>query len=126
MAETFPLSIRGFAISLTTFLLWLTNSLVGILFPVLAEHLGMAQTFLAFAGLNLWAVLFSMLWLPETQGKSLEELEQQFKQEDWARLRKPGNLDDEDEPSESEENVKNYGSLAKCHGGSSPQTQCPL
>jgi len=46
--------------------------------------------------------------LPETQGKSLEELEQQFKMEDWPRLRKAGNLDDEESLEENEIKRKKY------------------
>uniref|UniRef100_A0A1I8BXI3 MFS domain-containing protein n=1 Tax=Meloidogyne hapla TaxID=6305 RepID=A0A1I8BXI3_MELHA len=90
LAEIFPLKIRGLAISISTFLLWISNALVGIFFPIFSTNFGIGPTFLAFSVLNIFALIFSLLWLPETKGKSLEELEQQFINQDWKLLRRPG------------------------------------
>jgi MFS family permease len=130
LAEIFPLRIRGLAISLTTFVLWLMNSLVGSLFPVLATSFGIAHTFLAFAAINVLAVLFSWRWLPETRGKSLEELEQQFMAEDWTRLRRAGNLEEEvDEESklgkEEQGEQKQQDANSRNRDGSTTEKEFP-
>ena len=43
-----------------------------------------------FASIGVLAVIFVKLYLPETRGKSLEELEEQFRRGDPAELRRPG------------------------------------
>nr|CAD2159540.1 unnamed protein product [Meloidogyne enterolobii] len=90
LSEIFPLKIRGLAISISTFILWISNALVGIFFPISSSNFGIGPTFLAFSALNIFALIFSLLWLPETKDKSLEELEQQFINQNWKLIRRPG------------------------------------
>ncbi|KAF7632959.1 MFS domain-containing protein [Meloidogyne graminicola] len=90
LAEIFPLKIRGLAISICTFLLWILNALIGIFFPIFSINFGIGQTFILFSILNIFAIIFSFLYLPETKGKSLEELEQQFISQDWKLIRRLG------------------------------------
>ncbi|KAL3103280.1 hypothetical protein niasHS_002466 [Heterodera schachtii] len=106
LAEIFPLRIRGIGISLTTFVLWLMMSFIGILFPILAESVGVSATFFAFSAFNVFALLFSIFWLPETRGKSLEELEKEFKSEDWEKLKRAGDFNFDENGSDQSDGPK--------------------
>ncbi|MCQ1946835.1 sugar porter family MFS transporter [Arthrobacter sp. zg-Y1116] len=90
LSEIFPLKIRGLGMGSTAFILWMVNFAVGFSFPVLTAGIGISNTFFLFAGLGVFAVLFVRAYLPETRGKSLEELERQFHTRDAAALRLPG------------------------------------
>nr|WP_307859280.1 sugar porter family MFS transporter [Arthrobacter sunyaminii] len=90
LSEIFPLKIRGLGMGSTAFILWMVNFAVGFSFPMLTAGLGISGTFFLFAGLGVFAVLFVKAYLPETRGKSLEELEKQFHARDAAALRRPG------------------------------------
>ncbi len=78
-SEIFPTKIRGRALTISTFFLWGTNALVGQVFPSLLNGLGAALTFLIFAIICLPALWFIGNFIPETKGKSLEEIEQFWK-----------------------------------------------
>ena len=75
LAEIFPAKIRGQAMSLATFSLWIGTSLVGQLTPIFLEKLGAAGTFWLFALMTSPALYLAIKILPETKGKSLEEIE---------------------------------------------------
>ena len=80
LAEIFPLKIRSFAIGICVFTLWIANAVVALLFPVVVEALDIAPTFFIFAGLGVLAIWFIATQVPETRGKSLEELEDHFRE----------------------------------------------
>lgn len=75
ISEIFPNYIRGRAIGLATLVLWVSNAIVGQLFPVLLQGIGMAGTFWSFALVTLVAFFFAIRIIPETRGKTLEEIE---------------------------------------------------
>jgi sugar porter (SP) family MFS transporter len=75
LSEIFPAKIRGKAMSLATFSLWIGTALVGQLTPVFLEHLKPAGTFWLFALLTAPALYIAIKIIPETKGKSLEEIE---------------------------------------------------
>ena len=75
MSEIFPLRVRGSAMSVATVCLWLANTLVCQMFPYVNEHLGPAHTFWIFSVLVVPIFLYSITFMPETKGRSLEELE---------------------------------------------------
>ncbi|ARB39486.1 sugar porter family MFS transporter [Mammaliicoccus sciuri] len=75
LAEIFPLKIRGMAMGLCTFGLWTTNGIIAFLFPVLTEKLGTGTIFIIFAVICAFSFYFIKTYLPETKGKTLEELE---------------------------------------------------
>ena len=81
LAEIFPLKIRSFAIGICVFVLWIANAGVAFAFPPTVEALGIAPTFFIFAGLGLLALLFIWKQAPETRGRSLEQLEAQFRRD---------------------------------------------
>lgn len=90
LSEIFPLKIRGLGMGSTAFVLWMVNFAVGFSFPILTQGIGISATFFMFASIGVLAVIFVKLYLPETRGKSLEELEEQFRRGDPAELRRPG------------------------------------
>ena len=75
LSELFPLPIRGFAMGAALGGLWIANSLISFLFPILAEQFGSVTVFSGFMVLNLLAALFAFRYIPETKGRTLEELE---------------------------------------------------
>ena len=56
-------------------MLWLTNFLVALVFPPMVAALGGSATFWVFAALGVAALTFSWRMVPETKGRSLEQLE---------------------------------------------------
>lgn len=74
-SELFPNRIRGLAISFVGLINSAVSFLVQLVFPWELEHLGNALTFLIFGLFAIAGLLILMRRLPETKGKSLEELE---------------------------------------------------
>lgn len=74
--EIFPNRLRGRAMSIVTFFNWGVNFLTAFLFPWFVDHAGIDIGFFTFAGFCLVATLFFYRMVPETKGKSLEEIEQ--------------------------------------------------
>jgi SP family arabinose:H+ symporter-like MFS transporter len=74
-SELFPNRVRGVAISFVGLVNSLVAFLVTLIFPWQLEHLGNAVTFLIYGLFALAGLAFVMRILPETRGRSLEELE---------------------------------------------------
>jgi MFS transporter, SP family, xylose:H+ symportor len=75
IAEIFPNRIRSSAMSVAVTALWSACFLLTYTFPILNASLGAAGTFWTYATVCLIAVLFLWFQLPETKGKTLEEIE---------------------------------------------------
>lgn len=75
MSEIFPLKIRGAAMGVATILHWAANSLVSLTFPLLLASLGTGLTFIGYALMGVVAFIFVSLFVTETKGRSLEEIE---------------------------------------------------
>ncbi|WP_158827695.1 sugar porter family MFS transporter [Mucilaginibacter lacusdianchii] len=80
VGEIFPNAIRGSAMALATLSLWVGNFLVGQLTPVMLEGLGSSWTFWLFALCCSPALWITWKLIPETKGRSLEEIENHWKQ----------------------------------------------
>jgi MFS transporter, SP family, arabinose:H+ symporter len=78
VAEVFPTAIRGRAMSISIFALWTACTLVSQTFPRLLDTLGGAWCFWLYALTTPLAFLFVLFFVPETKGKSLEQIERQF------------------------------------------------
>lgn len=76
VSEIFPNRIRGKALAFASFTQWIFNFLVVLLFPHFLASFGGAKTFLFLAIMSFMQLLFTYLYVPETKGKSLEEIEQ--------------------------------------------------
>jgi len=75
IAEIFPLAVRGRAMSLATLSNWGVNLLVTVTFLELIDAFGRPGTFLIYAVLTAVAIAFTAALVPETRGRSLEEIE---------------------------------------------------
>lgn len=78
LSEIFPVRIRGMAMALSTFCLWAACFLLTYTFPILNETVGASGTFWAYGVVCLAGFLFIRAKLPETKGKTLEELEKEL------------------------------------------------
>src|ERR671917_1737307 len=79
ISEIYPLNIRGKAMSVASLANWGSNWLVALSFPVLLATLGGAGSFWLFAALGIVAWFFVYFRVPETKGKTLEEIEADFR-----------------------------------------------
>ena len=75
IGEIFPNRIRGSAMSIVTFTNWGANFLTAFTFPWYIDKIGMGGGFFTFAGMCLLATIFFNKYVPETKGKTLEEIE---------------------------------------------------
>ncbi|MGY2743593.1 sugar porter family MFS transporter [Arthrobacter sp. UYCu723] len=80
MSEIFPLHVRGVAMGICVFVLWMINFLIGFFFPQMVSWIGISATFMIFVVLQAGAIVWVKRVVPETKGKSLEELEHHFKE----------------------------------------------
>ncbi len=77
-SEIFPNRIRGIAISSVGFINSLTSYFVVQFFPWQLDTFGSAATFMIFAVIAAIAFVLLFKILPETKGKSLEEIEKEL------------------------------------------------
>jgi MFS family permease len=75
IAEIYPQRVRGEAMSVATGANWGANFAVALLFPVIVSALGESTSFFMFAIASVGAIVFTLRLVPETMGKSLEEIE---------------------------------------------------
>jgi sugar porter (SP) family MFS transporter len=75
LPEVLPLSVRGTAMGVAVFLHWGANFLVSQSFPVMLDSWGPGPVFLGYAVIGVLAFLFVKALVPETKGRSLEEIE---------------------------------------------------
>lgn len=78
LSEIFPNRLRGLAMSIATLSLWIASFVLTFTFPILNEALGAYGTFWVYSGICILGYLFIRRKLPETKGKSLEEIEMEF------------------------------------------------
>jgi sugar porter (SP) family MFS transporter len=75
LSEIYPLRIRGRAMSVGTVANWSANLIVALSFLTLTQVLGRAFTFWLYGVVTIGAWLFAFFLVPETKGKTLEEIE---------------------------------------------------
>jgi sugar porter (SP) family MFS transporter len=75
ISEIFPNHIRAKGQTLGSFTHWLMAAIIAFTFPILAEKLGGGNTFLFFCLMMVLQLLFVWKIMPETKGKSLEQIE---------------------------------------------------
>jgi SP family arabinose:H+ symporter-like MFS transporter len=76
-SEIFPNKVRGRAMSLAALTVWASCYIVAQTFPMLNDNpaIGPAKTFWMYALVSLFAFVFVLAFLPETKGRTLEEIE---------------------------------------------------
>jgi sugar porter (SP) family MFS transporter len=75
VSEIFPNRIRGKAVAFASFTQWIFNFLVVLLFPHFLASAGAPVTFFFLAVMSFLQLLYTYFYIPETKGKSLEEIE---------------------------------------------------
>ena len=75
MSEIFPPRARGLACGMVTLVSWTLVFTVTYFFNQMTESLSLQGTFLFFAFSSFMSVLYTLRFVPETKGKSLEEIE---------------------------------------------------
>lgn len=75
LSEMYPNKVRGLAMSIASMALWIANWLVSQLFPWMLDNLSPSFTFLIFAGCCIPYILIIRFLVPDTTGKTLEQIE---------------------------------------------------
>ncbi|MCB4208816.1 sugar porter family MFS transporter [Arthrobacter sp. UM1] len=75
LSEIFPLHMRAVGMGVSVFCMWIANALITLTFPSLLAAIGLTGSFFSFAAVNVLAALVMWRFLPETRGRSLEEVE---------------------------------------------------
>nr|WP_309248100.1 sugar porter family MFS transporter [Rothia santali] len=76
LSEIFPLHMRALGMGISVFCMWTANALLSLTFPTLVELVGLTGSFFGFAAVNALAVAVMAWGLPETRGRTLEEVEE--------------------------------------------------
>jgi sugar porter (SP) family MFS transporter len=79
ISEIFPNRVRGKAMSVAIMALWAACFILTYTFPILNKSLGASGTFWVYAGICAAGAIFIWIKLPETKGKSLEQIENDWK-----------------------------------------------
>ena len=75
ISEIFPNQVRAKGQTLGSSTHWIMAAIIAFSFPYLAEKLGGAVTFSFFGSMMVLQLIFVWRWMPETKGKSLEQIE---------------------------------------------------
>ena len=75
LSEIYPLRIRGRAMSVGTAANWIANLIVALTFLTLTQVLGKPATFWLYGIVSIGAWLFAFFLVPETKGRTLEQIE---------------------------------------------------
>ena len=75
LSEIFPNRIRGTAMALASTTLWISSTLVVLLFPIIKSKIYIYGAFWLYAAICIIGFFYVKARLPETKGKSLEEIE---------------------------------------------------
>ena len=78
LSEIFPTRMRGSAMAIATVALWVADFAVTLSFPVIADRLNETTAFWFYALMCAVDFLFMLFLLPETKGKTLEEIERHW------------------------------------------------
>jgi predicted MFS family arabinose efflux permease len=78
ISEIFPNRIRGRAISVSVSALWIASFALTYSFPLIGRTLGSSGTFWLYAGICLIGFGFVFRSVPETRGKTLEQIEREL------------------------------------------------
>jgi MFS transporter, SP family, galactose:H+ symporter len=85
IAEIYPLKIRGLAEGTAATFNWASNLIVSLTFLTLVEKLGASSTFLLYALASVASWLFAYYFVPETKGRTLEQIEAFWRAKHHAR-----------------------------------------
>lgn len=79
ISEIYPNRIKGVAMSFSTAVSWLCTFLTVYFAPIMKGSLGLNYLFGIFGVFSIIAFVFVKIWIPETKGKSLEQIQNELK-----------------------------------------------
>lgn len=80
LSEIFPMGVRGRAVSVVSAVNWATNLLISMTFLTITERIGVSNVMFLYAAMSFVLLLFVLLCVPETRGRSLEEISEALAQ----------------------------------------------
>ena len=78
ISEIFPTKVRGQAMGVAVLMIWGADYVVSQTFPMLKEAIGPASTFYGYSICCFLGLIFTILMVPETKGRTLEEIERSW------------------------------------------------
>ncbi|KAM8726288.1 solute carrier family 2, facilitated glucose transporter member 12 [Acanthopagrus schlegelii] len=78
ISEIFPMGIRGRAVSVVSAVNWATNLLISMTFLTVTEKIGVANVMFLYATMSFVLLVFVILCIPETKGRTLEEISKEL------------------------------------------------
>jgi MFS transporter, SP family, galactose:H+ symporter len=79
ISEVFPTSVRGVGMSIGSLSHWGFNAVISFTFLKLVNGIGLATTFWLYAGVCVAGLIWGYYFIPETKGKSLEQIEEHWR-----------------------------------------------
>lgn len=79
ISEIYLFKVRSLAMGVATFANWLCNFLVSVTFLSLVSAIGLSSTFWLYMAISIFAFVFVWKKIPETKGKTFEQIQQFFK-----------------------------------------------
>ncbi|XP_063079545.1 solute carrier family 2, facilitated glucose transporter member 12 isoform X2 [Engraulis encrasicolus] len=78
LSEIFPTGIRGKAVSVVSAFNWGSNLIISMTFLTLTEKIGLANVIFSYAVMSFILLIFIILFIPETKGRSLEQISKEL------------------------------------------------
>lgn len=78
LSEIFPTGIRGKAVSVVSAFNWAMNLLISMTFLSLTERIGLPSVIFSYAAMSFLLLMFVMVFVPETKGRSLEQISKEL------------------------------------------------
>ncbi|XP_077568167.1 solute carrier family 2, facilitated glucose transporter member 12 [Stigmatopora nigra] len=87
MSEIFPTSIRGRAVSVVSAVNWSTNLLISMTFLTMTERIGVPNMMFLYAAMSFILLLFVVVCVPDTRGRTLEEISKELSEKKHFQFR---------------------------------------
>ncbi|XP_059212314.1 solute carrier family 2, facilitated glucose transporter member 12 [Centropristis striata] len=78
LSEIFPMGVRGRAVSVVSAVNWATNLLISMTFLTITERIGVPNVMFLYAAMSFVLLVFVILCVPETKGRTLEEISKEL------------------------------------------------
>ncbi|XP_008301674.1 solute carrier family 2, facilitated glucose transporter member 12 [Stegastes partitus] len=87
LSEIFPMGVRGRAVSVVSAVNWATNLLISMTFLTITEKIGVPNVMFLYAAMSFVLLVFIILCVPETKGRTLEEISKELAKKKNFQLR---------------------------------------
>lgn len=78
LSEIFPMGVRGRAVSVVSAVNWATNLLISMTFLTVTEKIGVPNVMFLYAAMSFVLLVFVILCVPDTKGRTLEEISKEL------------------------------------------------